>query len=168
MDVNDTKLLIILSQIEEILIEKNKRYGNSALKPINVFYKGDATNSILIRLDDKVSRIKNSPTLRKNDLFDLLGYLYLYNISIDETKRWDFIERVNYVTSRIKLFRNGLVKTNEHPVDKSLFEQDFQSISDIDKNATSQEKDSVIMTLMNNIITYFIENDIVDFSDLID
>lgn len=79
------------SAIIKVLTEKNKRYGNAALEPINVFYKGDAENSILIRLDDKLQRIikhctetSNSmslPEFRKNDMFDLLGYCILLSIS---------------------------------------------------------------------------------------
>ena len=68
----------ITASIKNVLLEKNKRYGNAALAPINVFYKGDATDSICIRLDDKLSRIKNSRVLRKNDLYDLLVYSILY------------------------------------------------------------------------------------------
>lgn len=71
----------VLSGIEMVLLEKNKRYGNSALEPIGVFSKQDSTNSICIRIDDKIGRIKNSTELRKNDVFDLIGYLILLCIS---------------------------------------------------------------------------------------
>ena len=32
----------VLNSIKKVLIEKNKRYGNAALEPLGVFYKGDA------------------------------------------------------------------------------------------------------------------------------
>ena len=58
--------------------------GNSALKPKHVFYKGDAVNSILIRLDDKLGRImantENTP--RINDVADIIGYCTLLLISV--------------------------------------------------------------------------------------
>jgi hypothetical protein len=67
--------------IKEFLLEKNKRYGNSALEPITIFTKhktGDrAVDGILERLDDKIMRIKNSNELRKNDTADIIGYLLL-------------------------------------------------------------------------------------------
>ena len=47
--------------MNKILLEKNKRYGDSALHPVNVFSKLPATNSIQVRLDDKLNRIKNGP-----------------------------------------------------------------------------------------------------------
>lgn len=64
----------IAAGIAEVLTEKNKRYGNSALKPINVF---NGKSKVGQRADDKVSRIQNSPVLRKNDVADLIGYLFL-------------------------------------------------------------------------------------------
>lgn len=67
--------------ISDLLVDKNKKYGNSALEPNNIFYKGDNISSILIRLDDKIGRIKNSENLRTNDICDIIGYLVLLLIS---------------------------------------------------------------------------------------
>jgi len=75
------KIQDICSALSELLIYKNQKYGNSALEPVNVFYKGNNTNSILIRLDDKISRVKNSKFLRVNDICDILGYLVLLLIN---------------------------------------------------------------------------------------
>lgn len=67
----------VLFHLEEFLLEKNKNYGNSALEPLRVFSKAENSEGILVRIDDKLSRIKNSKELRKNDVVDLLGYLVL-------------------------------------------------------------------------------------------
>ncbi len=76
----------VCDSIKEIVIEKNKRYGNSALEPLEIFsshcegLSDDIKISgvgILYRLDDKLSRIKNAKQLQKNDVFDLLGYAVL-------------------------------------------------------------------------------------------
>jgi hypothetical protein len=67
----------VLFHLEELLLEKNKNYGNSALEPLRVFSKVENSEGILVRIDDKLSRIKNSKELRKNDVVDLLGYLVL-------------------------------------------------------------------------------------------
>lgn len=72
----------ICAEISNLLIYKNIKYGNSAIEPINIFYKGDNENSILIRLDDKLSRIKNNKEdIRVNDICDTIGYLVLLLIS---------------------------------------------------------------------------------------
>lgn len=78
----------ITDAMKHLLIEKNKRYGNSALEPQNIFYKGDAQNSILIRLDDKLGRIKanTESTPRVNDVCDIIGYCTLLLISMGVTK----------------------------------------------------------------------------------
>lgn len=73
----------VSEKFSDFLIEKNKRYGNSALSPIDVFgshiktENESALNNMFVRLDDKLSRIKNSDHLRKNDIADLVGYLLL-------------------------------------------------------------------------------------------
>ena len=76
MDDFKKKTETILFAIKETLIAKNKKYGNSALDPLRIFSKHELTG-IGQRLDDKLSRIKNSDELRKNDAFDLIGYLIL-------------------------------------------------------------------------------------------
>lgn len=63
--------------LKAFVIEKNRRYGNSALEPMQVFSKLSATEQINVRLDDKLMRIKNSKEERMNDHVDALGYLIL-------------------------------------------------------------------------------------------
>ncbi len=80
------KIEIVTKSIENFLKEKNKRYGNSALEPLNVFsshIKGEnqALDNMLVRLDDKLKRIKNSNELKKNDVADIIGYLILLCIN---------------------------------------------------------------------------------------
>lgn len=64
----------ITASIADLLKYKNEKYGNSALQPLKVF-EGKA--KVGQRLDDKLARIKNSDTLKKNDVADLIGYLTL-------------------------------------------------------------------------------------------
>jgi hypothetical protein len=77
----EKKLTYIYKQLSDFLVEKNLKYGNSAQEPLKVFSKTDAVSGILSRIDDKLSRIKNSSTLRKNDLIDLMGYLSLLAVT---------------------------------------------------------------------------------------
>jgi len=76
----------VLEQIERMLIEKNRKYGNSALEPIGVFSKLSPKEGLLIRIDDKLKRIKNG-SLDKDDedvVNDLIGYLVLLKIHAKE------------------------------------------------------------------------------------
>ncbi len=80
------KIVEICDAIKDLLLYKNKKYGDSALHPNNIFYKGDSTNSIKIRLDDKVGRIKNCEETRVNDVSDVVGYSILLLASMNVTK----------------------------------------------------------------------------------
>jgi len=71
----------VYASMSNLVKEKNRRYGNSVMEPLGIFNSfvseknDESLNGILIRLDDKLKRIKNAKTLRKNDVSDLLGYL---------------------------------------------------------------------------------------------
>lgn len=71
------QIMTICNSLSTFLQEKNKRYGDSALNPLNIFSKESAGNSILVRLDDKLTQIMNSTELRKKDISNILGDLVL-------------------------------------------------------------------------------------------
>ncbi len=76
----------VTNQLQELLIKKNRAYGNSALEPLNVFSSQNAVDSLCARLDDKLSRIKKKGLNDKTEdtLFDLAGYLILLIIAKNE------------------------------------------------------------------------------------
>ena len=76
----EEEIRYLFNQLKRFLLEKNRRYGDSALTPVKVFSKAAANDALLVRIDDKISRIKNSSIIRKNDVVDLVGYLSLYMI----------------------------------------------------------------------------------------
>lgn len=86
------KINLITTSINSLLKEKNKRYGNAALEPLGIFSKLNGGEGIGVRLDDKLSRIKNSSTLRKNDVADIMGYLILLCAANDWTDFSDLID----------------------------------------------------------------------------
>lgn len=68
-------------EIAELLINKNISYGSSFNKPINIFSQATPGEQILIRIDDKLNRIKNGKEYASEDtVLDLIGYLTLYRI----------------------------------------------------------------------------------------
>ena len=68
----------ITNQVRELLVDKNRLYGNSALEPIRVFSKADTIEQINVRIDDKLKRIQNRQDDENEDTdMDLIGYLIL-------------------------------------------------------------------------------------------
>ena len=70
--------------IKKLLIDKNAKYGNSALNPVRVFSKADNVEQLLVRIDDKLSRIARGAGMEATDedtLNDLIGYLILLKIA---------------------------------------------------------------------------------------
>ena len=76
----------VTDEIRDLLIMKNEKYGNSALNPIRVFSKANAIEQLLIRIDDKLSRIKNAGLGddMEDTVKDLIGYLILLKIAMDD------------------------------------------------------------------------------------
>ena len=72
----------VLDDIRDLLIAKNAKYGNSALEPLGVFSQLSAKEGLLIRIDDKLKRIKNGSIDRDDEdvVNDLIGYLVLLKI----------------------------------------------------------------------------------------
>jgi len=75
----------IVGNIYKMLVAKNKKYGNSALKPIRVFSKSSNVEQLLVRIDDKLSRLSNQNAGEDEDVIDdLIGYLILLKIAHTE------------------------------------------------------------------------------------
>jgi ubiquinone biosynthesis protein Coq4 len=78
----NTKVEIICSGIANMLKQKNKSYGNSALDPVRVFSKSSIQEQLFVRIDDKLSRIKRgNNSFNEDTVKDLIGYLVILLIS---------------------------------------------------------------------------------------
>ena len=74
-------------EIRDLLIEKNKSYGNSVFDK-GVLFNVDPMYAIQARINDKLNRIKSKETyMSENDLMDLTGYLILLQVYMDEVDR---------------------------------------------------------------------------------
>jgi hypothetical protein len=84
-----TKIATTCEDIKTLLLEKNLKYGNSAVEPINVFSKLDNAAAICARIDDKLSRIANCGLndATEDTLDDLIGYLILLKIAREMPSR---------------------------------------------------------------------------------
>lgn len=71
----------VLQNAREMLITKNKAYGNSALNPLRVYSTASLKEQLLVRLDDKVSRLARGSAAGEDVAGDMLGYLLLVAIA---------------------------------------------------------------------------------------
>jgi hypothetical protein len=106
----------VLGDIQEMLIAKNEKYGNSALEPLGVFSQLSAKEGLLVRIDDKLKRIKNG-SLDKDDedvINDLIGYLVLLkihaNLNPKPTQDWrDIKEKQDLIKKMQQELRDDLI-----------------------------------------------------------
>lgn len=94
------EIATICDEIKNMLIEKNLRYGDSALNPTRIMSKADSVEQIKVRIDDKLSRLSRGNLDDDNEdvINDLIGYFILLkiarqreNISNEETD-YDYSE----------------------------------------------------------------------------
>jgi hypothetical protein len=72
----------VCKEVTDLLISKNRSYGDSALHPSRIFSKTNNVEQLLVRIDDKLSRIQNGHDWPgDNEIDDLLGYLILLKIA---------------------------------------------------------------------------------------
>jgi len=95
MNETESKISVVCDDIKELLIHKNRKYGNSALKPNRIFSKCSATEQLLVRIDDKLNRIMKGAGLLATDedvVNDLIGYLVLLKISMASDKNHEILD----------------------------------------------------------------------------
>lgn len=82
------KITEVCDEVKDLLIQKNKSYGDSALKPLGIFASGDPVANLTSRIDDKLARIKTMgfDGYGEDNVKDLLGYLILLQIAIRDTR----------------------------------------------------------------------------------
>ena len=76
------EIKLICDDMSEMLILKNRAYGNSALDPVRIFSKSDNIEQLMVRIDDKLSRFaRGNEFPGDNDIDDLIGYLVLLKVA---------------------------------------------------------------------------------------
>ncbi len=75
------QIVTVCDEIKKMLLDKNRKYGDSAIHPQRIFSKADPEQQILIRLDDKLSRWASCQEDDTEDIItDMIGYLVLLKI----------------------------------------------------------------------------------------
>jgi hypothetical protein len=73
-------------KLKEMLLDKNRKYGDSALSYGSVF-KISPVTALKARINDKIARLKNDNKDEDEDIIlDLLGYFILLRIAISKEK----------------------------------------------------------------------------------
>lgn len=81
------KIELACDRIKKLLVDKNAKYGDSALNPSRIMSKSSAVEQILVRIDDKLSRIQKGAGLLAKDedvVQDICGYFILLMIALEE------------------------------------------------------------------------------------
>lgn len=84
----------IAKEIGEMVVKKNIAYGDSAVDPVRIFSKASPIEQILVRLDDKISRLQRGHSYPgDNEIDDIMGYLILLKIA---KERYPDEQRLSY------------------------------------------------------------------------
>jgi len=76
----------VLDEVRDVLVAKNKAYGNSALSPVRVLSQACPVEQLLVRIDDKLSRLRTTgPTGPDGEdtLMDTIGYFVLLKLALE-------------------------------------------------------------------------------------
>jgi len=68
-------------KIRDMLLAKSAAYGDSATSPMRIFSKANAEEQILVRIDDKLSRLARGSEAGEDTVLDLIGYLVLLRVA---------------------------------------------------------------------------------------
>ena len=86
MNDSEKDIARVCDSIKQMLLEKNMAYGDSALNHCRIFSSASITEQLLVRIDDKLNRVKQGTGLfggGEDVITDLIGYLVLLRIAVD-------------------------------------------------------------------------------------
>ena len=86
MEQTQKDIARVCDKVKNLLLEKNLKYGDSALNPIRIMSQASNVEQILVRIDDKLNRLKQGQNLLFDDedvIMDLIGYYVLLKIALD-------------------------------------------------------------------------------------
>ena len=129
--MNTEDLIIkVTEEMRDLLIKKNRAYGDSATNPSNVFSKGSPIDSICARIDDKLMRIQNKGINDNTEdtISDLIGYLILLKVAMFKEKDEEYNERKSIIDEGGHVSVNGhIMSTSE---DLNIFYDENENSDD--------------------------------------
>jgi len=79
-DDTGNDIIDVCLSLAEFLIDKNKRYGDSALNPVRFHSEASPAEQIRVRMDDKISRMVRGSAGDEDVAKDYVGYWVLLQI----------------------------------------------------------------------------------------
>lgn len=80
-------IIDVCAKLRSLLLDKNRKYGDSAVHPARILSRSDPLEQLRVRIDDKLNRIRNAQTDEDEDVYwDLAGYFVLYLVARDQQK----------------------------------------------------------------------------------
>ena len=106
-------IIKVVDEMKDLLIKKNRAYGDSATNPSNIFSTGSPIESLCARIDDKLMRIQNKGINDKTEdtVSDLIGYLILLKVAIHKENQDEYEDMARSIKS------GGFANINGTPVD---------------------------------------------------
>ena len=85
----EEKITEVANSVRDLLVSKNRAYGDSALTTVAIFGNADPIISLTARIDDKLMRIKNRGINvdTEDTVSDLIGYLILLKIALNDANQ---------------------------------------------------------------------------------
>ena len=77
ISIAESKIIRVCGNMCNFLREKNRSYGNSVLDPIRLFSQADDFEQLMVRIDDKISRLQRGNFALEDRVElhkDLMGY----------------------------------------------------------------------------------------------
>lgn len=71
----------VCDEVKALLVAKNAAYGDSATNPVRIFSRSSAEEALLVRIDDKLSRIARGHEAGDDTILDLIGYLVMLRVA---------------------------------------------------------------------------------------
>lgn len=90
MSNSQLEIAQVCDRVKDLLLQKNAKYGDSALDPVRIMSKAHNVEQICVRIDDKLSRIKSGAGLLATDedvVLDLIGYFVLLKVALDRDSK---------------------------------------------------------------------------------
>lgn len=105
MKSSQLSIATVCDDVKNLLLQKNMQYGDSALNPIRILSDSSPVEQILVRIDDKLNRIKQGKLGVYEDedvIQDLIGYFVLLKIAVERQTGESTLES-ELITDRVDM-----------------------------------------------------------------